>query len=344
MSHLPPPVRPKSKQPVRELLIEAGHDVSAWSVTSTGKVVANPNDNISRNTAWAFPGKDDESLVVCIWFDGLTISENEVFYAGNDRAYRQRLLDLDKGERRSEVRNRLRTWTRRSLDLDFAIQAAYKRNWPVRLILVDGDSVDESEADRASTVSARSLDPAVWWVHDYDFSVVGGGGYRIVRGGEPPVRTEDDTKPVIPDLGDDPLLQEFVRNLSDTERDAIIKARVGQGPYRDALFERWGGCSVTQVTMKEMLTASHIKPWSMCETAEERISVSNGLLLVPTLDRLFDRGLITFDERFRIRISSKISLSHQRHFSIDPNTRLRLREFDDLQPFLRWHELHVFKP
>jgi hypothetical protein len=324
-------------------LIEAGHDVSAWNVTNTGKVISNPNDNISRNTAWAFPGKDDEPLVACVWFEGLTISKDETFYAGNDRAYRQRLLDLDKGERRSDVRNRLRTWTARSLELDFAVQAAYKRNQPVRLILVDGDSRDESDADRASTVSARSLDPATWWVHDYDFSVAG-GGYRVVRSGEPPVRVIDEATPDIPDLGDDPLLQELVRNLGDTERDAVIKARVGQGPYRDALFERWGGCSVTQVIMKDVLTASHIKPWSMCETAEERISVSNGLLLVPTLDRLFDRGLITFDENFKIRISSQVSLAHQRHFGIDPSTRLRLRDFDDLKPFLSWHETHVYKP
>lgn len=344
MSYLPPPTRPTSKRPVRELLIEAGHDVSSWNITSTGKVVANPNDNISRNTAWVFPGKEDEPLVACIWFDGLTISEDGTFYVGNDRAYRQRLLDLDKGEQRSDVRNRLRTWTGRSRDLDFGIQAAYKHNRPVKLILVDGNDVDESEADRASTVSARALDPAVWWVHDYDFSVVGGGGYRIVRGGDPPVRAIDDETPDIPDLGDDPLLQELVQHLGDTERDAVIKARVGQGPYRDSLFERWGGCSVTDVTMKDVLTASHIKPWSRCETAEERISVANGLLLVPTLDRLFDRGLITFDENFKIRISSQVSLAHQRHFGIDPNTRLRLRDFDDLKPFLRWHGEHVFKP
>jgi len=96
--------------------------------------------------------------------------------------------------------------------------------------------------------------------------------------------------------------------------------------------------------MKDVLTASHIKPWRLCETAEERTSVSNGLLLVPTLDRLFDRGLITFDESFKIRISSQISLMHQRHFGIDPNTKLRLRSFNDLKPFLRWHEIHLFQP
>jgi len=119
---------------------------------------------------------------LCVWFDALTILKAGAFYVGNDRAYRQRLLDLDKGERSSEVRNCLRTWTSRSLELNFAVQAAYKRSQPVRSILFDGDNVDEAEADRASTVSARSLDPATWWVHEYNFSAVEGGEYRILRG------------------------------------------------------------------------------------------------------------------------------------------------------------------
>lgn len=341
MHYKPRPVRPTTKRPVRELLIEAGHDVSAWEETSDGTVRLNPNDNISRNTAWSFAGKEGESLVACIWFNDLTISDDGTSYTGNDRAYRQRLLDMDKGEKRSDVRRRLRAWTRRSKDLDFAIQDAYKHTQPVRLLLVDGDERDDGEADRASTVSARSLDPATWWVHEYDRA---SGEYRLVRGGDPPARQAEYAKPPIPDLGDDPLLQDFVQTLDDTERDAVIKARVGQGPYRDALFERWGGCSITSVTMKDLLTASHIKPWSQCETADERISVANGLLLVPTLDRLFDRGFITFADDFKIRISSQLSRAHQRYLGLDRNTQLRLRQFDDLKPFLQWHRERVFRP
>lgn len=337
---MPLPTRPIAKRPVRLLLIEAGHDVSDWEIKSDGTKLLNPNDNISRNTAWSFPGTGDEPLVACIWFSGLTITEQLAFYDGNDRAYRQRLLDLDKGEIRNDVRNRLRAWTRRSRELDFAIQAAFRRRQPVRLILVDGDQKDEAQADLASTVSARSLDAETWWVHSYDFST---GVYRIVQGVEPPEKREDNEDAGIPDLGDDPILQSFVENLDQTERDAVIKARVGQGPYRDALFERWKGCSVTDVSMKEVLVASHIKPWSQCETAKERISVSNGLLLVPTLDRLFDRGYITFDNSFKILISPMLSVAQRHHLGINQNTRLRLREFDDLKPFLAWHREHIFR-
>lgn len=336
---MPLPTRPITKRPVRELLIDAGHDVSDWATKIDGTAVVNPNGNISRNTAWSFPGKVGEPLVACIWFNGLALTERGAVYEGNERAYRQRLIDLDKGGLRDAVRSRLRTWTMRSLDLDYAIQNAFKHRQPVRLILVDGKQEDELQADLASTVAARSLDLATWWVHAYDFPT---GAFRLVRGIEPPDQTANEPTDHISDLGDDPDLQSFLQKLDETERDAIIKARVGQGPYRDALFERWKGCSVTEVTMKEILTASHIKPWSQCETADERISVSNGLLLVPTLDRLFDRGYITFDDDFKIVISSKLSIAQRHHLGVSQNTRLRLRTFDDLKPFLAWHREHVF--
>ena len=141
-------------------------------------------------------------------------------------------------------------------------------------------------------------------------------------------RVEDDSANVVADLADDPALQFYLQKLSDTERDAVIKARVGQGPYRDALFERWKGCSVTDVTIKEFLTASQLKPWSRCDTAKERVSVANGLLLKPTLGRLFDRGFISFDDDFRILLSSKLALAQRHHLGINQNIRLRLRTFD----------------
>lgn len=49
--------------------------------------------------------------------------------------------------------------------------------------------------------------------------------------------------------------------VTDTERDALIKARVGQSGYRDDLLAYWGGYAVTDCSVPELLRASHIKPW-----------------------------------------------------------------------------------
>lgn len=46
----------------------------------------------------------------------------------------------------------------------------------------------------------------------------------------------------------------------ETEKKAVIAARRGQGRFRKALDEAWGGCAVTGCVNRALLRASHIKP------------------------------------------------------------------------------------
>ena len=45
------------------------------------------------------------------------------------------------------------------------------------------------------------------------------------------------------------------------------------------------------ITSTWILIASHIKPWRVSNN-NERLDVYNGLLLLPNLDKLFDKGYI----------------------------------------------------
>ncbi|WP_211467533.1 hypothetical protein, partial [Collimonas silvisoli] len=58
-------LEPKSATPVRELLIEAGLDVSDWAYDRNKKLLANPNTNSHRNSFWSF---DDNKggLALCV--------------------------------------------------------------------------------------------------------------------------------------------------------------------------------------------------------------------------------------------------------------------------------------
>ncbi|MNU49553.1 hypothetical protein D3C71_384980 [compost metagenome] len=91
----------------------------------------------------------------------------------------------------------------------------------------------------------------------------------------------------------------LAREISDeTERDALTKARIGQGKFRADLVASWRKgetCALTGIAVPEMLIASHIKPWRD-STNEERLDPMNGLLLVAHADKLFDRYLLSFDE------------------------------------------------
>ena len=81
---------------------------------------------------------------------------------------------------------------------------------------------------------------------------------------------------------------------SMTERDALTKARLGQGLFRRLVTKQEPICRVTGLARQEFLIASHIKPWRDSTNAE-RLDGANGLLLSPHIDKLFDRHWISFD-------------------------------------------------
>ncbi|MHA3097386.1 HNH endonuclease, partial [Acinetobacter brisouii] len=127
---------------------------------------------------------------------------------------------------------------------------------------------------------------------------------------------------------------------NQTERDALIKARVGQHGYRQALLDYWNGCAVTGCTVDSLLIASHIKPWSVDK--EARLDVYNGLLLSPTLDLAFDKGLISFDDNGLIILSSQLSKEDRLQLHLDHSLRLR-KLASQHRPYLEWHRTHLFK-
>ena len=85
------------------------------------------------------------------------------------------------------------------------------------------------------------------------------------------------------------------KTLLQKDKETIIKARIGQGLFRDLVLDYWKSGSVTGCRDARLLIASHIKPWKSCDP-QEAIDKCNGLLLTPNLDNLFDQGLITFDD------------------------------------------------
>src|ERR1700730_1213515 len=83
--------------------------------------------------------------------------------------------------------------------------------------------------------------------------------------------------------------------LLETEREALIVARRGQGLFKQRVMQVETRCRITGVTNPMHLRASHCKPWRDSSN-EERINGENGLLLTPTMDHLFDRGFISFED------------------------------------------------
>lgn len=129
---------------------------------------------------------------------------------------------------------------------------------------------------------------------------------------------------------------------SQTEKQALIQARKGQGKFRQDLISRWHGCAVNGSTTNAALRASHIKPWRD-STDRQRLDVENGILLSATLDALFDSGLITFDNTGQLIISSLMDTEECRKLGIVPNTSLMETPTIKMQNYLQFHREMVFK-
>ncbi len=129
--------------------------------------------------------------------------------------------------------------------------------------------------------------------------------------------------------------------LEDTVRQAVVMARRGQGLFKQrvAVIER--RCRITGVDRMEHLRASHCKPWRDSNN-QERLDGQNGLLLTPTMDHLFDRGFIGFQESGDIIVSPVAHRESLARMGIDPASPPNVGRFTPQQSeYLAYHRDNV---
>ncbi len=128
--------------------------------------------------------------------------------------------------------------------------------------------------------------------------------------------------------------------LDQTTREAVIEARRGQGAFRQALLNAWQSCAVTGCDLPQVLRASHIKPWRYSSNAE-RLDPYNGLLLLGTLDLLFDAALISFLDSGELLISGDLTATQRKSLGLQDGLRLRTVDAKHV-PCLSWHRERIF--
>ncbi|MCU1303610.1 MAG: hypothetical protein JWQ87_3894 [Candidatus Sulfotelmatobacter sp.] len=106
--------------------------------------------------------------------------------------------------------------------------------------------------------------------------------------------------------------------LPETDRQALIVARRGQGLFKDRVMQIERRCRITHVENAAHLRASHCKPWRDCNN-DERLNGENGLLLTPSIDHLFDRGFIGFENSGNLIISPVAHTPSLQRMGIDTN-------------------------
>ncbi|MBI1189587.1 MAG: HNH endonuclease [Tepidisphaera sp.] len=133
------------------------------------------------------------------------------------------------------------------------------------------------------------LDKAVWDEFHANWSGLIIHAHDLRRKHEPPKLLD---APLVPPSG-------------PSEKIVTAKQRLHQAFFRDAVISSYNNrCCVTGLPLVECLVAGHIVPWSVDE--RRRADPTNGVCMSATFDRLFECGLITFEDDLILRVSDRV--------------------------------------
>jgi putative restriction endonuclease len=136
-------------------------------------------------------------------------------------------------------------------------------------------------------------------------------------------------------IGERPIVEQLVRRPF---RERAFATAV-KSAYRDTCAMT--GLKIINGSGRSEVQAAHIR--AVAENGPD--SVRNGMALSSTMHWMFDRGLISIDEDFRLLVApSRVPDLVER--MLVPDRKLRLPSRRDLHPhpeFLKWHRDNVFK-
>ncbi len=132
------------------------------------------------------------------------------------------------------------------------------------------------------------------------------------------------------------------QKLPETEKEALVKARRGQGLFRQRVSRIEYMYRITRVSNPEHLIAGHIKPWRESDN-QERLAGENGLLLTPSIDHLFDRGFISFENSGELLVSPIAHTESLQKMGVQTDRVINVGGFAESQKsFLEYHRTRVF--
>ena len=127
-----------------------------------------------------------------------------------------------------------------------------------------------------------------------------------------------------------------------TQKLQLIKSRIGQGKFREDLLSECPFCPITMVGEDRLLIASHIKPWAV-SNAQEKLDPKNGFMFTPTIDKLFDKGFITFGNDKKIKLTPWISNVTFSRLNLVANKTIEHLPITGREEYLQYHRENIFK-
>lgn len=141
--------------------------------------------------------------------------------------------------------------------------------------------------------------------------------------------------------------EKLAARVKETEAIRSVRIRRAQSLFRATVLASYDlKCAVSGISIPALLQASHIIPWA--REPSRRLDPRNGIALSALHDRAFDRGLMTFDDDFRVVLSSRLRVRNASEvyrcalLSLE-SKRLRMPSRYAPDPTaLAYHRQHVF--
>jgi putative restriction endonuclease len=183
---------------------------------------------------------------------------------------------------------------------------------------------------------ASAMDRAVWSEFNHDWDRLAFESEKLIA--------KLDGKPLEAEVE----ISEEELPREGLERARIVRQRVNQRFFRAAVLAAYGSrCCITNLSVQDLLIASHIVPWA--RDLANRVNPRNGLCLNALHDCAFDRGFITLSEKLKVEVSPLLKMAPiapvTKRFLLDyEGTRIRLPErFLPDTDLVRWHRSNVFR-
>ncbi|NDK56730.1 HNH endonuclease [Pontibacter fetidus] len=133
----------------------------------------------------------------------------------------------------------------------------------------------------------------------------------------------------------------LTEDIQDTSKAIQVKVRIGQEKFRRKLLKYLKFCPITGIDDKRILLASHIKPWALSSNAE-RLDPNNGFIFSPTIDKLFDKGLITFENNKELIASPDLSINNIKKIGLQVGKKYSKLPVDSRTSYLEYHRNNIF--
>lgn len=163
----------------------------------------------------------------------------------------------------------------------------------------------------------------------------------LINQGEIEITDRDQRDKMLRDIEEAVLANLLVSSEVQTEKEQLVKSRIGQGAFRQNIQQFEKSCRVSGVDDARFLIASHIKPWAACNN-HERLDGANGLFLSPNIDWLFDRGYITFHDDGTLVVASVVDKETLRKLGVNSDIKHCGSFSPGQRQYLAYHRTKIF--